>query len=108
MPEYVIEREVPGAGNLSEEEIREVSLRSLAVLNELGSSIRWLHSYVTNEKIYWAANRIACQPGFGRTKTAESRQVSVAGCLLVRSHIFQQLAGGHGTALCPYRGLLSF
>ena len=52
MPEYVIEREVPGAGNLSEDEIREVSLRSLAVLKELGSSIRWLHSYVTNEKIY--------------------------------------------------------
>lgn len=52
MPEYVIEREVPGAGNLSEEEIREVSVRSLAVLKELGSSIQWLHSYVTNDKIY--------------------------------------------------------
>jgi hypothetical protein len=52
MPEYVIEREVPNAGTLSEEEIREVSLRSLAVLKELGSSIQWLHSYVTNEKIY--------------------------------------------------------
>jgi hypothetical protein len=52
MPEYVIEREVPGAGNLSEDEIREVSQRSLAVLKDLGSSIQWLHSYVTNEKIY--------------------------------------------------------
>ena len=52
MPEYVIEREVPGAGNLSEDEIREVSLRSLAVLKELGSSIQWLHSYVTDDKIY--------------------------------------------------------
>lgn len=52
MPEYVIEREVPGAGNLTEEQIREVSLRSLAVLKELGSSIQWLRSYVTNEKIY--------------------------------------------------------
>jgi hypothetical protein len=52
MPEYVIEREVPGAGNLTEDEIREVSLRSLAVLKELGSSIQWLHSYVTDEKIY--------------------------------------------------------
>lgn len=52
MPEYVIEREVPGAGNLSEEEIREVSVRSLAVLKELGSSFQWLHSYVTNDKIY--------------------------------------------------------
>jgi len=44
MPEYVIEREVPGAGNLTEDEIREVSLRSLAVLKEV--------SYVTDEKIY--------------------------------------------------------
>jgi hypothetical protein len=52
MPEYVIEREVPGAGNLSEGEIREISLRSLAALKEMGSGIQWMHSYVTNEKIY--------------------------------------------------------
>ena len=52
MPEYVIEREVPGAGNLTEDEIREISLRSLAALKEMGSSIQWMHSYVTNEKIY--------------------------------------------------------
>jgi hypothetical protein len=52
MPEFVIEREVPGAGNLTEAEIREVSLRSIAVLKDLGSSIQWLHSYVTNEKVY--------------------------------------------------------
>ena len=52
MPEYVIEREVPGAGNLTEDEIREISLRSLAVLKDMGSSIQWMHSYVTNEKIY--------------------------------------------------------
>lgn len=52
MPEYVIEREVPGAGNLTEDEIREVSLRSLAALKEMGSGIQWMHSYVTNEKIY--------------------------------------------------------
>jgi len=52
VPEYVIEREVPGVGNFTEDEIRDVSLRSLAVLKELGSSIQWLHSYVTDEKIY--------------------------------------------------------
>jgi len=52
MPEYVIEREIPDAGNLSEDQIREVSMRSLEVLKELGSSIRWMHSYVTNDKIY--------------------------------------------------------
>ena len=52
MPEYVIEREVPGAGNMTEEEIREISLRSLAALKEMGTGIQWMHSYVTNEKIY--------------------------------------------------------
>jgi hypothetical protein len=52
MPEYVIEREVPGAGKLTEEEIRDLSLKSLAVMKDLGPAIQWLHSYVTDEKIY--------------------------------------------------------
>jgi hypothetical protein len=52
MPKYVIERELPGAGALSEEKIREMSLRSLAVLGELGSRIQWIHSYVTDNKMY--------------------------------------------------------
>ena len=52
MPQFVIEREVPGAGSLSESEIRELSLRSLRALNELGPQIQWLHSYVTEDKVY--------------------------------------------------------
>jgi len=52
MPEFVIERDVPGAGHLSEEEIREMSLRSLKALSEIGSKIQWLHSYVTEDKVY--------------------------------------------------------
>jgi hypothetical protein len=52
MPQFVIEREVPGAGSLSEAEIRELSLRSLRALNELGPQIQWLHSYVTEDKVY--------------------------------------------------------
>jgi hypothetical protein len=52
MPKFVIERELPGAGRLSESEIREASLRSLEVLNELGPEIQWIHSYVTDDKIY--------------------------------------------------------
>ncbi len=52
MPKYVIEREFPGAGALSEEELREVSLRSLAALGELGSRIQWITSYVTDDKVY--------------------------------------------------------
>jgi hypothetical protein len=52
MPEFVIEREMPGAGRLSEAEIREVTLRSLQVLKGMGSQIQWLHSYVTDDRIY--------------------------------------------------------
>jgi hypothetical protein len=52
MPQYVIEREVPGIHNLSEAEIREISVKSLGVLDELGPQIRWLHSYVTDNKLY--------------------------------------------------------
>ncbi|HEX7360000.1 MAG TPA: DUF4242 domain-containing protein [Bryobacteraceae bacterium] len=52
MPQYVIERDMPGAGALSESQIREVSLRSLQTLKEMGPQIRWLHSYVTEDKIY--------------------------------------------------------
>ena len=52
MPQFVIERDVPGAGALSEAEIREMSLRSLHALNELGPQIQWLHSYVTEDKVY--------------------------------------------------------
>jgi Protein of unknown function (DUF4242) len=52
MPQFVIEREIPGAGSLTEEQIREVSLRSVATLNEMGPQIQWLHSYVTEDKVY--------------------------------------------------------
>lgn len=52
MPQFVIEREIPGAGSLSEAQIREVSLRSLRSLNEIGPQIQWLHSYVTEDKVY--------------------------------------------------------
>jgi hypothetical protein len=50
--QYVIEREVPGAGSLSESEIREISLRSLQALKDIGPQIQWLHSYVTEDKVY--------------------------------------------------------
>jgi hypothetical protein len=52
MPEFVIEREVPGAGSLTETQIRELSLRSLEALKEMGPQIQWLHSYVTEDKVY--------------------------------------------------------
>src|SRR5271157_2527707 len=52
MPKYVIEREVPGAGSLSDAQLREVSQKSLNVLKGLGPEIQWLHSYVTGDKVY--------------------------------------------------------
>ena len=52
MPQYVIEREIPGAGALSETQIRELSLHSLQTLKEMGPQIQWLHSYVTEDKVY--------------------------------------------------------
>lgn len=52
MPQFVIEREVPGAGALSEAEIRDLSIRSLEVLRNMGPQIQWLHSYVTEDKVY--------------------------------------------------------
>lgn len=52
MPKYMIERELPGAGNLSPQELQAVSQTSCGVLRQLGPSIQWLHSYVTGDKIY--------------------------------------------------------
>ena len=52
MPKFVIEREVPGAGNLSEAQLRELSQTSVNVLQAMGPAIQWLHSYVTGDKVY--------------------------------------------------------
>jgi Protein of unknown function (DUF4242) len=52
MPKYVIERELPGAGNLSADELQAISEKSNKVIGELGPDIRWLTSYVTEDKIY--------------------------------------------------------
>ena len=52
MPKYVIEREMPGAGNLSAEELQGAAQKSCEVLNQMGSEIQWVESYVTGDKIY--------------------------------------------------------
>ncbi|MGQ0704283.1 MAG: DUF4242 domain-containing protein [Gemmatimonadales bacterium] len=52
MPKYVIERLIPGAGKMSPEELKAVSQRSCDVLNQLGPRIQWVHSYVTDNKVY--------------------------------------------------------
>ena len=52
MPQFVIEREIPGAGNMSDEDLRAVAAKSMGILKEMGPKIKWLHSYVTGDKLY--------------------------------------------------------
>ncbi len=52
MPKYSIEREIPGAGKLTADELRGIAVTSCNVLRELGRAIQWVHSYVTGDKIY--------------------------------------------------------
>lgn len=52
MPKFVIEREIPGAGNMTAEDLMAASQKSCSVLNQLGAEIQWIHSYVTGDKIY--------------------------------------------------------
>ena len=52
MPKYIIEREIPGAGNLTTEELQGISQKSCGVLSAMGPQIQWVQSYVTGDKVY--------------------------------------------------------
>jgi hypothetical protein len=52
MPKYVIEREIPGAGKMTADQLKAISQTSCKVLDKMGPHIQWLHSYVTTDKIY--------------------------------------------------------
>ena len=81
MPKFIIERDVPGAGRLSADELRAISHRSCAVLRGLGPEIQWLESYVTDDKLYClylASNaelirRHAREGGFPANRVSEVR-----------------------------------
>lgn len=83
MPKYVIERELPGAGSLSPEQLAGISRKSCGVLANMGPQIQWIHSYVTDDKIYCvylAANEEqivahARQGGFPADSIARVRQM---------------------------------
>jgi hypothetical protein len=83
MPKYVIERELPGAGNLSAETLQAISQKSCGVLQGLGPQIQWVQSYVTDDKIYCiyiAPNKEtvlehARQGGFPANSVAEVRGI---------------------------------
>ena len=83
MPKFVIEREIPGAGKLSAAELQGISKKSCSVLNQLGPQIQWVHSYVTDDKIYCvyiAPNRQmieqhAKQSGFPANRVSEVKTI---------------------------------
>jgi len=52
MPKYVIERDIPGIGNATQDQVRIIAQKSCSVINKLGPTIQWLHSYVTADKTY--------------------------------------------------------
>lgn len=52
MPKYIIEREIPGAGSLTQQELKAISQKSCGILNSMGPRIQWLESYVTDDKVY--------------------------------------------------------
>ena len=56
MPKYVVERELPGAGKLTREELRAVAQKSNGIINTLGTQIQWVHTYIVDDKLYCIYN----------------------------------------------------
>ena len=83
MPKYVIEREIPGAGKLTPQELQEISKKSCGVLEKMGPTIQWVQSYVAGDKVYCiyiAPNEEmirehATQGGFPANRVAEIKSV---------------------------------
>ena len=83
MPKYVIEREMPGVGQLSAEELRGASQNSCGILQELGPQIQWVQSYVTDDKIYCVyiaqnenlVRQHAQQAGFPANRVSEVKTI---------------------------------
>lgn len=83
MPKFVIEREIPGAGKLSPDQLHGISQKSCGVLREMGPQIQWLQSYVTDDKIYCiyiapdeeTVRKHAAQGGFPANRISQIRSV---------------------------------
>jgi hypothetical protein len=83
MPKFLIEREIPGAGDLSPQELQAVSQKSCGVLREMGPRIQWVESYVTGDKIYCvyiapdeaAVREHAARGGFPANRVSEIKRV---------------------------------
>jgi hypothetical protein len=83
MPKYIIERDIPGAGQLRPEQLQAISQKSCGVLRGLGPQIQWLESYVTEDKVYCvyiapneeAVREHATQGGFPANRVSQIRRV---------------------------------
>jgi hypothetical protein len=83
MPKFVIEREIPGAGKLSAQDLQAISQKSCGVLQSMGPQIQWVQSFVTDEKVYCvyiapneaAVREHAQKGGFPANSIARVRQV---------------------------------
>ena len=83
MPKFVIEREIPGAGSLTAEQVQGIAEKSCGVLRNMGPQIQWLHSYVTDDKIYCVyiapneevVREHARQGGFPANSVAQVRRI---------------------------------
>jgi len=83
MPKYVIEREIPGAGKLTAQQLQEISQKSCGVLKNMGPQIQWVQSYVTGDKVYCiyiapnedAVREHARQGGFPANRVSEVKQM---------------------------------
>lgn len=83
MPKFIIEREIPGAGNLTSADLQAISQKSCGVLRGLGPQIQWLQSYVTGDKVYCvyiAPNEVlvrehAEQGGFPANRISEVKSI---------------------------------
>ncbi|MDQ3684406.1 MAG: DUF4242 domain-containing protein [Acidobacteriota bacterium] len=83
MPKFLIEREIPGAGDLSSQELQAISQKSCGVLRDMGPQIQWIQSYVTGDKIYCvyiapdeqAVREHARQGGFPANRVSEIKSV---------------------------------
>ena len=56
MPQYVIERDIPGAGDLGQSDLQGILQKSCGILKDMGTGIEWVHSYVTGDKVYCVYN----------------------------------------------------
>jgi hypothetical protein len=98
MPQFVIERDIPGAGSLTEEQLRQVSLQSLETLKNMGPHIQWLHSYVTEDKVYCVYLAPDEETIRDHAQERNSRGPSLRGTQAYRSCNFQVVGGDCSSA----------